>query len=166
MRRPISTRSCSNCRRTSTLFNADRLTIYSISEDKSSIVSKVKTGLNSFKDLRLPIADQSIAGFVALSKRLANICDVYDEAELKSHTPSLRFLQEVDKRTGYRTKQMLVAPITDAHSGELLGVVQLINNKAGAPFSQVAEEGVKGLCERWPSPLHPAPEPAHVVKSK
>jgi GAF domain-containing protein len=131
-----------------TLFSADRLTIYaSVSEDKSSIVSKVKTGLNSFKDLRLPIADQSIAGFVALSKKLANIRDVYDEAELKSHTPSLRFLQEVDKRTGYRTKQMLVAPITDAHSGELLGVVQLINNKVGAPFSQVAEEGVKGLCE-------------------
>ena len=125
-----------------TLFNADRLTIYSVSEDKSSIVSKVKTGLNSFKDLRLPIADQSIAGFVALSKRLANIRDVYDEAELKSHTPSLRFLQEVDKRTGYRTKEMLVAPITDAHSGELLGVVQLINNKGGTPFTQVAEEGV------------------------
>ena len=38
------------------LFNADRLTIYSVSEDKGSIVSKVKTGLNSFKDLKLPIA--------------------------------------------------------------------------------------------------------------
>ncbi|MBV6475033.1 MAG: hypothetical protein MOGDAGHF_00545 [Rhodocyclaceae bacterium] len=149
-----------------TLFNADRLTIYSVSEDKSSIVSKVKTGLNSFKDLRLPIADQSIAGFVALSKKLANIRDVYDEAELKSHTPSLRFLQEVDKRTGYRTKQMLVAPITDAHSVELLGVVQLINNKAGAPFSQVAEEGVKGLCETLAIAFTQRQKPAHVVKSK
>ena len=39
------------------LFNADRLTIYSVGEDKQSIVSKVKTGLNSFKDLKLPIAD-------------------------------------------------------------------------------------------------------------
>ena len=150
-----------------TLFSADRLTIYSVSEDKSSIVSKVKTGLNSFKDLRLPIADQSIAGFVALSKKLANIRDVYDEAELKSHTPSLRFLQEVDKRTGYRTKQMLVAPITDAHSGELLGVVQLINNKVGAPFSQVAEEGVKGLCETLAIAFaQRQKQPAHVVKSK
>ena len=34
------------------LFNADRLTIYSMGEDKQSIVSKVKTGLNSFKDLK------------------------------------------------------------------------------------------------------------------
>jgi len=31
------------------LFNADRLTIYSVGEDKQAIVSKVKTGLNSFK---------------------------------------------------------------------------------------------------------------------
>ena len=29
------------------LFNADRLTIYSVGEDKASIVSKVKTGLTS-----------------------------------------------------------------------------------------------------------------------
>jgi light-regulated signal transduction histidine kinase (bacteriophytochrome) len=44
------------------LFHCDRLTIYALGEDKQSIVSKVKTGLNSFKDLRLPISDQSIAG--------------------------------------------------------------------------------------------------------
>ena len=87
------------------LFNADRLTIYSIGEDKQSIVSKVKTGLNSFKDLKLPIAEHSIAGYVALSRKLINIKDVYDEAELKAINPNLRFLQEVDKRTGYRTKQ-------------------------------------------------------------
>ena len=37
------------------LFNADRLTIYLVSEDKTSIVSKVKTGLNSFKDLKLSL---------------------------------------------------------------------------------------------------------------
>ena len=95
------------------LFNADRLTIYALSEDKSAIVSKLKTGLNSFKDLRLPIADQSIAGHVALAKKTVNIRDVYDDAELKAINPSLRFLQEVDKRTGYRTKQMLVAPVAE-----------------------------------------------------
>jgi len=36
------------------LFNADRLTIYVVGEDNISLVSKVKTGLNSFKDLKLP----------------------------------------------------------------------------------------------------------------
>src|SRR5471032_1492342 len=127
------------------LFNADRLTIYLVSEDKTSIVSKVKTGLNSFKDLKLPIAEQSIAGFVAVHKKMINIRDVYDEVEIKSHNPNLRFLQEVDKRTGYRTKQMLVAPVLEQGTNELIGVVNLINNKSGIPFSQMYEEGVQEL---------------------
>src|ERR1700747_817340 len=102
------------------LFNADRLTIYSVGEDKQAIVSKVKTGLNSFKDLKLPIAEHSIAGYVALTKRTVNLKDVYDDVELKAVNANLRFLQEVDKRTGYRTKQMLVAPIVDAQNQELV----------------------------------------------
>src|SRR5574340_1575673 len=95
------------------LFNADRLTIYVVGDDNASLISKVKTGLNSFKDLKLPIAEQSVAGYAAMHKRLLNIKDVYDGQELAGYSPHLRFLQEVDKRTGYRTKQMLVAPILD-----------------------------------------------------
>ena len=129
------------------LFNADRLTIYSVSEDKQAIVSKVKTGLNSFKDLKLPIAEHSIAGYVALAKKAINIKDCYDDGELRSINPNLRFLQEVDKRTGYRTKQQLVAPIVESGSGELIGVIQIINNKAGVPFGGLAEEGVSELSQ-------------------
>jgi len=129
------------------LFNADRLTIYSLGEDKQSIVSKVKTGLNSFKDLKLPIAEHSIAGYVALSRKLTNIKDVYDEAELKTINANLRFLQEVDKRTGYRTKQQLVAPIVEQGGADLIGVIQIINNKAGTPFGPLTEEGVNELAQ-------------------
>src|SRR3954468_9747413 len=124
------------------LFNADRLTIYSVNEDKQAIISKVKTGLNSFKDLKLPIAEHSVAGYVALAKKTINIRDCYDEGELRSINPNLRFLQEVDKRTGYRTKQQLVAPILEPGSSELIGVIQIINNKAGVSFGGLAEEGV------------------------
>jgi len=130
-----------------TLFNADRLTIYTLGEDKNTIISKVKTGLNSFKDLKLPLAEHSIAGYVGLSKKMLNLKDVYDESELHSHNPNLRFLQEVDKRTGYRTKQMLVSPVVDSTNGELIGVVQIINNKAGLPFGPMTEEGVNELTQ-------------------
>jgi type II secretory ATPase GspE/PulE/Tfp pilus assembly ATPase PilB-like protein len=129
------------------LFNADRLTIYSVGEDKQAIVSKVKTGLNSFKDLKLPIAEHSIAGYVALSKKTVNLKDVYDEGELRALNANLRFLQEVDKRTGYRTKQMLVAPIVEQSTSELIGVIQIINNKTGVPFGGLAEEGVHELAQ-------------------
>src|SRR5947208_8011494 len=148
-----------------TLFNADRLTIYSMGEDKQSIVSKVKTGLNSFKDLKLPIAEHSIAGYVALAKKTVNIKDVYDDGELRSLNPNLRFLQEVDKRTGYRTKQMLVAPIVEAGSAELIGVIQIINNKGGTPFGVLAEEGVGELSQTLSIAFKQRQKP-QVVKTK
>src|ERR1043166_10250026 len=147
------------------LFNADRLTIYSVGEDKQAIVSKVKTGLNSFKDLKLPIAEHSIAGYAAFSKKMLNIKDVYDEAEIKSHNPNLRFLQEVDKRTGYRTKQMLVAPIIEAGGTELIGVIQVINHKTGTPFGEMAEDGVAELAQTLAIAFKQRQKPA-VAKTK
>jgi type II secretory ATPase GspE/PulE/Tfp pilus assembly ATPase PilB-like protein len=148
-----------------TLFSADRLTVYSIGEDKQTIVSKVKTGLNSFKDLKLPIAEHSIAGYVALVRKMVNIKDVYDEVELKTINPSLRFLQEVDKRTGYRTKQVLVAPILDGPNQELVGVIQLINNKAGLPYGQQTEEGVTELAQTLAIALRQRQKP-QILKTK
>ncbi len=148
------------------LFNADRLTIYVVGEDKASLISKVKTGLNSFKDLKLPIAEQSIAGYAAFHKKLLNLKDVYDEQELASYSTTLRFLQDVDKRTGYRTKQMLVAPIVDAEGGDLIGVMQVINNKAGMPFPSMVEEGVRELAQTLAVALKQRQQQSGTVKTK
>ena len=148
------------------LFEAERLTIYVLSEDRTSIISKVKTGLSSFKDLKLPINEQSIAGFVALSKKLINIRDVYDDNELRVHNPNLKFLKEVDKRTGFRTKQMLVAPVVDSGANELIGVIQVINSKSGQPFSPVAEEGAAHLCETLEIALRQRSRPAAMLRGK
>ena len=148
------------------LFNADRLTIYVVGEDKASLISKVKTGLNSFKDLKLPIAEQSVAGFAAFHKRLLNIKDVYDEHELAAISSTLRFLQDVDKRTGYRTKQMLVAPIMEASGSELIGVIQVINNKAGRSFAELVEEGVRELAQTLAVALRQRQQQSGVVKTK
>jgi len=128
------------------LFDADRLTLYASSEDGQFIVSKVKTGLHSFSDIKLPIASQSIAGHVAVTRRPLNVADAYDEAELRRHAPEMQFLSEVDRRTGYRSRQMLVMPIC-SEGGELLGVLQLINHKADIPFSETAEEGAAELAQ-------------------
>ncbi|MFL6674157.1 MAG: GAF domain-containing protein [Massilia sp.] len=126
------------------LFDADRLTIYCLSDDKASMVSKVKTGLASFKQLKLPISADSLAGYAALTRQTLNLRDVYDDAELKSHSAELRFQQGVDRRTGYRTEQVLVAPIIGDH--EVLGVVQLINNLRGRIFPDLVVEGLSQLC--------------------
>ncbi|HEY5579779.1 MAG TPA: GAF domain-containing protein, partial [Rhodoferax sp.] len=127
------------------LFNADRLTLYAVNEDHSAIVSKVKTGLNSSRDLKLPISPQSIAGYVAFSRQLLNLPDVYDDDALKQIHPALTFLKEVDKRSGYRTKQMLVAPILEGKT--LYGVLQVINNKNDQLFGELEVDGVSQLCK-------------------
>ncbi len=127
------------------LLNADRLTLYALSEDGGSIISKIKTGLNVAKDLRLPIGVQSIAGYVAMSKEPVNIADVYDDDALKRIHPSLAFLKQVDQRSGYRTKQMLVMPILDGD--HLHGVLQVINNKGDVPFGELELEGATQLCK-------------------
>jgi type II secretory ATPase GspE/PulE/Tfp pilus assembly ATPase PilB-like protein len=127
------------------LFNADRLTLYAVNEDQTAIVSKVKTGLSSSRELKLPITPQSIAGYVAYSRKLLNLPDVYDDEALKRVHPALTFLKEVDKRSGYRTRQMLVAPVLEGD--HLHGVLQIINNKSDQPFSELEVEGVSQLCK-------------------
>jgi type II secretory ATPase GspE/PulE/Tfp pilus assembly ATPase PilB-like protein len=129
------------------LFGADRLTIYVVDEGRATISSRIKTGLNSIRTIRLPIAENSVAGYVAMSARLLNIADVYDEQALKLISPTMEFRREVDERTGYRSRQMLVAPIIKADDGEIIGVIQFINTRSGQAFSQVAEEGILGLAQ-------------------
>ncbi len=127
------------------LLNADRLTLYVVNEDQTAIISKIKTGLNSSSDLKLPISPQSIAGYAAFSKKSLNLPDVYDDEALKQIHPSLTFLKVVDKRSGYRTRQMLVAPILDGDT--LHGVLQVINNKSDEPFGDLEVDGVAELCK-------------------
>ncbi len=130
------------------LLECDRFTLYAVTPDKEHIVSKVKTGLATFRDLRLPVGPSSVAGFVAASRQLVAIADVYDEAELRRLSPELQFQRGVDQRTGYRTREMLVAPLQDK-AGELLGVVQFINHRGpgGGPFPAHALDAVRQLCE-------------------
>lgn len=127
------------------LFVADRLTIYVVDESKTTISSRVKTGLHSIRTIRLPIAENSVAGYVALTGQMLNIHDAYDEQELKAISMRMEFRKEVDERTGYRCHQMLVAPISSAETGDVLGVIQLINSRSGEAFSAIAEEGIQGL---------------------
>ncbi|MDQ3261008.1 MAG: GspE/PulE family protein, partial [Pseudomonadota bacterium] len=117
-------------------FEADRLTVYTLTEDKVSLISRVKTGLTSSKDLKLPITETSIAGYCAYHKAVFKVNDAYDEAELKKYNPRMHFLKEVDRRTGYRSHQMLLAPVLSSDDRpQLLGVLQLINTTTGMPFA-------------------------------
>jgi type II secretory ATPase GspE/PulE/Tfp pilus assembly ATPase PilB-like protein len=108
--------------------------LFVANEDGVTISSKVTTGVSTTLRIKLPISPKSLAGFVALSKKQLNIVDVNDSAALQRIHPELRFADAVDKSTGFRSVQMIISPILAGDA--MLGVLEVINNKNGQPFSQ------------------------------
>lgn len=129
----------------SELFRCERLTLYVYSKERSALVSKVKTGIDAGKDLVLPVNRQSIAGYVAATRKTVSIDNLDDEAELERIDPELRFFSQVDSLTGFKSRQMLAAPLLQGPSKELVGVLQLINQQVDGRFDSVAKEGLEAL---------------------
>ena len=128
------------------LFQCERLTLYVVDKERRVLVSKVKTGIDSNEELALPINKQSIAGYVALACDTVRINNLDDPEELKRIDPELQFCGQIDQATGYRTKQMLVAPLLQGLDKELVGVLQLINQRTDGQFNNVAEDGLEQFC--------------------
>lgn len=129
----------------SELFQCERLTLYVYNKERGALISKVKTGIDAGKDLVLPVNRQSIAGYVAATRSTVRIDDLDDPAELGRIDPELRFFNQVDTITGFKSKQMLAAPLMQGAGKELVGVLQLINQRTDGHFDSVAEEGLEAL---------------------
>ena len=111
------------------LFNAHSITIYVVDRTRNEIYSMFLIGAQ-VKEIRVPINNRSIAGYVANTGKTINIANAYDMEELKKIDKELAFDVSWDKKTGFRTKQILAAPIF--HNKTLMGVVQILNKKTGA----------------------------------
>jgi len=115
------------------LFDAHSITIYVIDKLRSEIYSMFLVG-SRLKEIRVPISNKSIAGYVANTGRSVNIADVYDTGELKSIDKELTFDYSWDKKSGFRTKQVLAAPIF--YEKILKGVIQILNRKGDSKFTE------------------------------
>jgi len=124
------------------LFEAERMTVYIVDGIKRELVSRFKSG-NDISEIRIPISGDSVAGYSALNQKLLNIKNVYDDKELNSIDPSLKFDKSWDQQSSYTTKQAIVCPII--FQKYLLGAVQLINRKDGDSFTKEDEHSVKEL---------------------
>ena len=105
-----------------TLLNADRATLFLLNDSKSELYSKIAKGADP---ITIP-SDKGICGHVASTGEVLNIRDAYSDS---------RFNPEVDKKSGYRTKTVLCAPVCDNDS-KVVGVIQIINKKSEGPFSE------------------------------
>ena len=137
-------------------FNAERLTVYVADPGADSITAMLLMGLQGRGTFRLGISNTSIAGYAALSKKAFNIANAYDAAELKRHDPELHFLPYVDQRVGFKTTQVLAAPILDPNH-RLIGVVQLLNHRGEGHFPAQALTRIEGLCRALAPVLDPLP---------
>lgn len=76
------------------------------------------------EEIRVPLG-VGIAGRVAQSGEIVNAADAYQLDY---------FDRSVDKRSGYRTRSLLCMPIRH-RTGEIVGVIQLLNRTTGGPFT-------------------------------
>jgi type II secretory ATPase GspE/PulE/Tfp pilus assembly ATPase PilB-like protein len=124
------------------LFNAERMTIFALDTKNQQLYSISEVG-SELKEIRVPKNFSSIAGFTGLSRKVLNIKDAYDDAELKALHPQLHFDKSWDKKSNFKTTQVLSVPIT--FEKYLLGVMQLVNRTGGT--GGFTKEEAAGLME-------------------
>ena len=98
---------------------ADRATLYLLDERKGELVSRIVQG-DEVRAIRLKVG-QGIAGHVAQTSKALLVNDPYDDP---------RFNPEWDMTSGYRTRSILAVPMKN-HLGRTIGVIQVLNKKAG-----------------------------------
>jgi serine/threonine-protein kinase len=114
------------------LANAELATLYLIDRERGVVRSKVKLG-HDIGEICIPLG-QGIAGTVAVTGQLINLRDAYADP---------RFHSEIDRQTGFRTRNLLTLPMTAA-GGELIGVFQVVNKRGGV-FEAEDEEILSSL---------------------
>lgn len=102
---------------------ADRCTLWLLDKENQQLWTKVAHGV---PEIRTP-SGAGLVGHAVSTGQAIFIDDAYQDP---------RFNQEVDKKTGYRTKAILVIPIYN-NEGEIIGAYQAINKMTESEkFSQ------------------------------
>jgi hypothetical protein len=97
--------------------------IFLVDEESGQLWTRVQTGLD--ESIKIPISERSIAGWVCLHNEHQIIANAYEDP---------RFNQDVDKKTGLKTQNMIAFPVRSlTDPAKVIGVIQLINKVAG-PF--------------------------------
>lgn len=97
--------------------DCDRATVFLYDAARDELFSKVATGTG---EIRFS-AKLGIAGEAARTRSVIHVPDAYQDP---------RFNPEIDKKTGYRTRNLLTVPLI-APDGEVMGVLQVLNKLTG-----------------------------------
>jgi adenylate cyclase len=117
---------------TTDLLDAERASLFVYDDKSDELFSLYADGLET-RQIRVPTA-AGIAGAVFTSGKTENITDPYADP---------RFNQEVDLRTGFRTRSILCVPIVNK-AGARIGVTQALNKREGV-FTPKDESRLKAF---------------------
>ena len=111
--------------------------MFAIERAKREIYSKNFTPLGMVKEIRVPISNKSILGYVAATGKSVNIKDSYDEEEVSCKCPGFSHDKTWDEQLNFITKSILCFPIS--HEGKMVGIIQLINSLDNNGFKDLPE---------------------------
>jgi adenylate cyclase len=111
--------------------DSEKGSIWTIDYERQELVSLfIVPGV----EIRIPL-DKGIAGSVASSGKFEHIKDAYKDK---------RFDQDIDRKTGFVTRNILCAPLISSHGGTL-GVVQVLNKHGGRSFTHEDESLIQAF---------------------
>lgn len=113
----------------------ERASLYRYDAKRNELYTSVVTELE-IDEIRKSL-DQGVSGYVARHRTMLNVPDPAADP---------RWDREIDRATGFRTRNILAAPLTSARDGALLGVLQLLNNEGG-PFDLLDEALLQAFSE-------------------
>ena len=124
--------------------------IFKVSQCRSLMERRGKDCMQQmYQSFSLPISRDSIAGYVALTKKVLNISNVRDIPREASY----QYNASWDERAGYVTRSMMVVPMLNRQRN-VAGVLQLINAMSDAtdgkvvPFPAKQERLVSSLASQ------------------
>lgn len=114
--------------------DADRVSVFTYSAANKNLVCAVSQDIEGFS---IP-TDRGYAGLSFSNVRIVNVADTKGDG---------RHNNDVDSRMGYVTRNLLCAPIVSSEGG-VFGVIQAVNKKNGASFTNTDEQQLLEVCQR------------------
>lgn len=124
------------------LLNCERISIYIRNPQGNNFISVYADNVDKY-NIPLVLNTSSIAGFSGFFNVPLKVKNVYDEHELKAINPSLSFSDEYDKKLNFKSRSMIVVPIS--RTGDVIGLIQVINALEADEFSKCDYEFTKRI---------------------
>ena len=103
------------------LVNGDTLEFRHVQND--TLFGEKGAGAARYRNVRIPISEDSVVGFSALTKEIVAIDDAYT---ISSDVP-YKFNDSFDRKGHYHTTSILAVPLVSLDNRRLVGVMQLLN---------------------------------------